>query len=58
VGGEAEEEGEDDPEDKEREEHGYQQVASSGLSELGVGHLDEHSKGEVVSGRLKGMKLQ
>src|SRR5882757_7937387 len=56
--GEAEEEGEDDPENEEREEYGCQQVASSGLSELEVGHLDEHSKVEVLSGRLKQGKLQ
>jgi hypothetical protein len=56
--GEAEEESENDPENQEREEYGCQQVASSGLSELEVGHLDEHSKAEVLSGRLKQEKLQ
>jgi hypothetical protein len=51
VRGEAEKESEDDPEDQEREEYGCQQVASSGLSELEVGHWHEHSKVEAVSGR-------
>jgi hypothetical protein len=58
VRGEAEEEGEDDPENEEGEEYGCQQVASSGLSELEVGHLLEHSKAEVVSGRLKGQNFK
>jgi hypothetical protein len=40
VGGEAENERKDDPENKEREEYGYQQVASSGLSKLEVRHWE------------------
>jgi hypothetical protein len=58
VRSEAEEKGKDDPEDKEREEYGCKQVASSGLSELEVGHWHEDSKLEVVSGRIKGTKSQ
>jgi hypothetical protein len=58
AGGEAEEESEDDPENEEGEEYGCQQIASSGLSELEVGHWDEHSKRGAVSGRLKEAKLQ
>ena len=58
VRGEAEEKSEDDPENEEREENRCQQVAPSGLSELEVSHLHEHSKGEVVSGRLKMGNLQ
>ena len=38
VRGEAENECENDPQNEEREEHRNQQVASSGLSELEVGH--------------------
>ena len=58
VRSEAEEESKDDPENEEGEEYGCQQVPSSGLSELEVGHWHEHSKEEVVSGRVKGMKSQ
>ena len=50
---EAEEESEDDSENEERQKDRGQQVASSGLSKLEVGHLDEHSKAEAVSGSLK-----
>src|ERR1700730_8333803 len=57
VRGEAEEEGEDDPENEEGEEYGCQEVASSGLSERGVRHWHEHSKGDVFSGRLKELKV-
>jgi hypothetical protein len=53
VRGEADEESEDDSENEERQEDRCQQVASSGLSELEVGHLEENSKWEAVSGRLK-----
>jgi hypothetical protein len=57
VGGEAEEECENDPENQEGQENGSQQIASSGLSELEVGHWDEHSKRGAVSGRLKAAKV-
>jgi hypothetical protein len=57
VRSEPEEKSEDDSENEERQEHRCQQVASSGLSELEVGHLDEDSKLDVVSGRLKEVKL-
>jgi hypothetical protein len=57
VRSETEEEGKDNPENEERQEYRCQQVASSGLSELEVGHWHEHSKMEVVSGRLKAAKL-
>jgi hypothetical protein len=57
VRGEAEEEGQDDAENEERQEDRCQQVASSGLSELEVRHWHEHSKVEVVSGSLKEAKL-
>ena len=50
---ETEKEGEDDAENEERQENRSQQVASSGLSELEVGHLVEHSKAEAVSGSSK-----
>ena len=53
VRGEAEKKSEDDTENEERQEDRDQQVASSGLSELEVGHWHEHSKGLAVSGRLK-----
>jgi hypothetical protein len=58
VRSEAEEEGKNDAENEERQEYRCQQVASSGLSELEVGHWHEHSKVEVVSGRLKEAKVK
>jgi hypothetical protein len=57
VRSEPEEKSEDDSENEERQEHRCQQVASSGLSELEVGHWDEDSKLDVVSGSLKEVKL-
>jgi hypothetical protein len=54
VWSETKEESQDDSEDEERQKDRGQQVASSGLSKLEVRHLQEHSKTEAVSGRLKG----
>ncbi len=58
VRGEAEKKSENDPENEESQEDRGQQVASSGLSELEVGHWQEHSKVIAVSGRLKEAKFQ
>ena len=55
---ELENESENDSENEERQENRHQQVASGGLGELEIGHLHEHSKVEVFSGRLKQGKLQ
>jgi hypothetical protein len=54
VGGETEEESEDDSENEERQKDRGQKVSSSGLSELEVRHLQEHSKTGAVFGSLKG----
>jgi hypothetical protein len=55
---EAEEKSEDDPEDEESQKNRGQKVASSGLSELEVGHWDENSKGLAISERIKRPKVQ
>ena len=46
---EADGQGESDAEDQKRQEDRCQQVASSGLGELEVGHWDEDSKGDWFS---------
>lgn len=53
VWGEAQNQGENNAKNEERQEDRHQQVSSSGLSELEVGHWDENSKGLAISERLK-----
>jgi hypothetical protein len=58
VRSEAEYQSENDSENEECQENGHQQIASDGLSEFEVGHWQEDSKADGVSGRLKNGKTQ
>ncbi len=58
VRSESQNQGENNTENEERQEDRHQQVSSSGLSELEVGHWDENSKGLGISERLKRPKVQ